>query len=435
VSIQLRILRPFVDAVVSDLQRRHQFAFERVGFIACRTGTIDGGSLLLPTRYDPVLDADYLPDDSVGARIGSNAIRRAMQEALENDVTILHVHFHGHNGNPSMSRVDEVESRKLIPAFFNVRPNRPHGALILSRDSAALWMWKGKEERPVSVDDISIVGNPMRLAGTKARIKTNPALIRQSFLGKDADPIFQTVRVAIIGLGGGGSHVVQQLVHLGIRHFLLFDPDVVEISNLNRLVGATLSDVENATKKVVVAERYIKSVNPNAIVERFDKKWQETGAAIRKADVVFGCVDTFLARQELESTTQRYFIPYIDIGMDVTKCERQYFMSGQVIISMPGQRCMKCLGFLTDEKLGKEAAQYGEAGEHPQVVWANGVLASAAVGKFVQLTTGWAGADTFCEYDSYDGNLGRIIAHPRLQYSDKRCSHHPLASAGDPEFA
>ena len=432
--MQLRILRPFVDAVVSDLVRRHQFAFERVGFIACRTGTIDGGNLLLPTRYEPVLDADYLPDDTVGARIGSSAIRRAMQHALETDVTILHVHLHGHNGRPTMSGVDEVESQKLIPAFFNVRPNRPHGALILSRDSAALWMWTGKEERPVSVDDISIVGNPMRFVRSEGRIKTNPALTRQSFLGKDADPIFQTVRVAIVGLGGGGSHVIQQLVHLGITHFLLFDPDVVEISNLNRLVGATLSDVQNATKKVVVAERYIKSVNPTAVVEQFDKKWQETGAPIRKADVVFGCVDTFLARQELESTTHRYFIPYLDIGMDVAKCEGQYFISGQVVLSMPGEPCMKCMGFLTDEKLGREAARYGEAGEHPQVVWANGALASAAVGKFVQFTTRWAKPDALCAYDSYDGNSGRIIAHPRLQYSDKHCSHHPLPSAGNPVF-
>jgi hypothetical protein len=53
---------------------------------------------------------------------------------------------------------------------------------------------------------------------------------------------------------------------------------------------------------------------------------------------------------------------------------------------------MKCLGFLTDQRLGKEAARYGEPGEHPQVAWANGAHASTAVGKFVQLATGWEGA-------------------------------------------
>ena len=433
-NIQLRVLRSFVDAVLSDLERRHEFAFERVGFISCRSGTTDRGSLLLPIKYDPVRDEDYLPDDSVGARIGSNAIRRAMQHVLENDVTILHVHFHGNNGRPGMSGVDERESQKLIPAFFNVRPGRPHGALILSRDSAALWMWEGKEGRACPVNDISIVGNPMRLVRSEARIKTNPALIRQSFLGRNAAATFQTVRAAVVGLGGGGSHVVQQLVHLGVTHFLLFDSDSVERSNLNRLVGATLADIENATKKVDVAGRYIKGVNPNAIVEKFDKTWQESGAGIRNADVVFGCIDSYRARQELETTARRYFIPYLDIGMDVTRCEGRHFISGQVILSMPGQTCMKCMGFLTDEKLAQETARYGEAGDHPQVVWANGVLASTAVGKFVQLTTDWAGPKSLCAYDSYDGNSGRIAAHPRLQYSDTLCSHHPVAAAGDPVF-
>jgi hypothetical protein len=434
VSTRLRILRSFFDEIVSDLQRRHEFAFERVGFIACRSGTVEGGTLLLPTGYDPVLDGDYLPDETVGARIGSNAIRRAMQHALENDVTMLHVHFHGNNGRPFMSGVDKRESQKLVPAFFNVRPGRPHGALILSRDSAALWLWEGKEQRACPVDDISIVGNPMRLVRSEAQIKNNPALIRQSFLGKNADPTFQTVRVAVVGLGGGGSHVVQQLVHLGVTHFLLLDPDTVERSNLNRLVGATFADIENSTKKVDVAERYIRGVNPKAIVEKFDKTWQDSGAAVRNADVIFGCVDSYGARQELESTARRYFIPYLDIGMDVTRCEGRHFISGQVILSMPGQRCMKCMGFLTDEKLAQEAAQYGEAGDHPQVVWANGVLASTVVGKFVQLATDWAGSKSLCVYDSYDGNSGRMAAHPRIQYSDKLCSHHPFEAAGDPLF-
>lgn len=433
-STRLRVLRPFFDEIITDLQRPHEFAFERVGFIACRSGDLDNGTLLLPTRYDPVFDVDYLPDETVGARIGSDAIRRAMQHALENDVTMLHVHFHGNSGKPFMSGVDQRESQKLIPAFFNVRPARPHGALILSRDSAALWLWDGKEQKVRLVDDISIVGDPMRLVRSETQFERNPTLIRQSFLGESSDPTFQTVRVAVVGLGGGGSHVVQQLVHLGVTHFLLFDPDRVERSNLNRLIGATFADIENATKKVEVAERYIKGANPNATVETFDKTWQESGRAIRSADVVFGCIDSYQARRELESTSRRYFVPYLDIGMDVTRCEGRHFISGQVIVSMPGQKCMKCMGFLTDERLAEEVAKYGEAGDHPQVVWANGVLASTVVGKFVQLMTDWAGPESPPAYDSYDGNSGLIAAHPRLQYSDKLCSHYPVAAAGDPIF-
>lgn len=60
-------------------------------------------------------------------------------------------------------------------------------------------------------------------------------LERQNFLGIDSDAILARTRVAIIGLGGGGSHVVQQLAHIGIGHFVIVDDDEISDSNLNRL--------------------------------------------------------------------------------------------------------------------------------------------------------------------------------------------------------
>ena len=62
---------------------------------------------------------------------------------------------------------------------------------------------------------------------------------RQSFLGPEAEQILADARVTIAGLGGGGSHIVQQLAHLGVGHFRLIDPQEIDASNLNRLVGAT----------------------------------------------------------------------------------------------------------------------------------------------------------------------------------------------------
>lgn len=83
---------------------------------------------------------------------------------------------------------------------------------------------------------------------------------RQSFLGSRSQSILNSCQVGMAGLGGGGSHVVQQLAHIGIGHFLLFDPDVVEDRNLNRFVGACESDVALATPKLEVAKRLIAGV-------------------------------------------------------------------------------------------------------------------------------------------------------------------------------
>ena len=48
-------------------------------------------------------------------------------------------------------------------------------------------------------------------------------------------------------------------------------------------------------------------------------KWQERPDLMDQCDVVFGCVDTFAGRRDLEAECRRYLIPYIDIGMDVHK--------------------------------------------------------------------------------------------------------------------
>src|SRR5713226_6131571 len=90
---------------------------------------------------------------------------------------------------------------------------------------------------------------------------------RQSFLGQDSNKTLENCIAAVIGLGGGGSHLVQQLAHLGLGNFLLVDPDRVEESNLNRLVGATAKDAAKRLRKTVVANRLIKGINPHARVE------------------------------------------------------------------------------------------------------------------------------------------------------------------------
>src|SRR5712671_2018083 len=116
---------------------------------------------------------------------------------------------------------------------------------------------------------------------------------RQSFLGAGSDVLLHEIRAAIIGLGGGGSHIVQQLAHLGVGHFFLCDDDTVESSNLNRLVGATYQDAVYGTSKTHVASRLIKSVNPSAVVEPLMEKWQVSERLLRSCDVVFGCVDSY----------------------------------------------------------------------------------------------------------------------------------------------
>ena len=75
---------------------------------------------------------------------------------------------------------------------------------------------------------------------------------RQSFLGLDAQRVFRSAKIGVIGLGGGGSHINQQLAHIGFQNAVLCDADKAEMSNLNLLVGATLQDVRKKRYKISI---------------------------------------------------------------------------------------------------------------------------------------------------------------------------------------
>lgn len=93
---------------------------------------------------------------------------------------------------------------------------------------------------------------------------------------------------------------------------------------------------------------------------------------------------------------------------------------------------MRCLGFLTDERIKRETELYGAAGPRPQVVWPNGVLASTAVGLGVDLMTDWAENMRGSVYLKYDGNRGTI--RPRMLQVLADCPHFSPDQVGDPVF-
>src|SRR6478609_9252827 len=98
---------------------------------------------------------------------------------------------------------------------------------------------------------------------------------RQGFLGEAGQQAIETVRVGVIGLGGGGSHTAPQFAHLGVQTFVLFDADFGDESNLNRTMTLVESDVAAGTLKVEAAKRRILEINPRANVETHQCRWQD----------------------------------------------------------------------------------------------------------------------------------------------------------------
>jgi len=260
---------------------------------------------------------------------------------------------------------------------------------------------------------------------------------RQSFLGPDSQRGLRATRVAIIGTCGGGSHVAQQLAHIGVGHIYLFDPDQVDETNCNRMLGLTRADIRAKRLKTHVIERLVKAINPDINVVPIPKRWQDESDPLIECDTIFGCVDSYIARDELERFARRFLIPYIDVGMDVHGSPGRHSISGQVILSLPGELCMRCLAFITDQRLAEEAKRYGQAGGRPQVVWPNGTLASIAVGKFMALVTPWHTRLCPPLYTEYDGNRMQAFPSAKLDVlAETVCWHYDASgSLGDVDWS
>lgn len=441
-EIIVRIPKEVYKIIQSDLCRPHDFALERVGFVSSSHKRLkDGSYIILIKDYHPVADKNYIEDPSVGARINSDAIREALQRTISEDVGVFHIHHHCFSETvPKFSYTDLSDNPEIVKSLSYANKNQAHGMIVTGRNGINVSILIPGEKEFISVTKIVVVGYPLQLSFPKVNFpdENDERYDRQSFLGENSQFFMENVRVGIVGLGGGGSHFVQQLAHLGFRKFVLFDPQRTDITNINRNVGTGIKNAEKEEYKIDIAVKVIRNVIPDADIIEVQDTWQNKPEKLQTCDIVFGGVDLFIGRSQLEAECRRYLIPLIDIGMDV---HDQYeneppSMSGQVILSMPGMPCFRCLGFITDENQKEEAAKYGDAGGKPQVVWANGTLASNAIGIGVDLITGWTGKKDRLIYTAFDGNRGELKDHIRHKFiRSNECIHYPIKDCGPAKFS
>lgn len=118
-------------------------------------------------------------------------------------------------------------------------------------------------------------------------------------------------KVAIFGIGGVGSYVVEGLARAGIQNFLLVDKDEVDVTNINRQIIATTKTV--GIPKVEVAKQRILDINPNANVETIQEFFLPESSEIidNSIDYIVDSVDTVTAKIELVMRANKLNIPII----------------------------------------------------------------------------------------------------------------------------
>ncbi len=130
-------------------------------------------------------------------------------------------------------------------------------------------------------------------------------------LGKEGIEKLKNSKIAIFGVGGVGSYVVEGLARTGVGKFIIVDNDVVSLTNINRQILATIDTIGNA--KVSEAKQRILRINPDAEVEIYQEFFMPDSKEILDSsiDYIVDCVDTVTAKIELVMRANKLNIPII----------------------------------------------------------------------------------------------------------------------------
>lgn len=165
--IEIRLPTDLYQHIVWDLQRPHEFALERVGFVFGKFAQLTAErALVLLCRYDTVADDDYIQDDNYAAAFSSEAIVKAMQVVRTKQSEpncIFHIHAHAHRGRPGFSRPDRRGLLPLIPGFLRSSEKGVHGLILLSADNGIAQVWKPGQPDVGETASIVVTGKFMRI--------------------------------------------------------------------------------------------------------------------------------------------------------------------------------------------------------------------------------------------------------------------------------
>lgn len=250
----------------------------------------------------------------------------------------------------------------------------------------------------------------------------------ERLFAKEGQAAIRATRVALVGAGGLGTHVAQQLALLGIGAISPVDHEELSKSNRNRYIGAWATDPIPGSLKADLVVRLVGLIDPTIAVMPVYSPFPSAPAldAVKTADYVFGCVDGDGPRFVLNEACIAYDKPLFDLASDVPE-PRCY--GGRVTAVMRKGGCLHCRGVLdandvrrylsSSEALANEDAEYGirravlgEAG--PSVVSINGVVASLAVTEFVVAVSGLREPARHLEYRGHLGTVSKRTDDPSM---------------------
>ena len=309
------------------------------------------------TRMTGLLNRIILPVEGDRQRHGNVSFNlqyfeRVLDVATAAGSGIAFLHSHVGPGWQGMSDDDVVAERRLSGPALSVT-NLPLVGLTVGTDgtwSARFWIHRSRGVVRHWCETVRVSGERLDVSYDDSQLP--PAGFAEMFRrtrtvwGPEHHAKIARLQIGIVGLGSVGMALAETLARSGIQSMSLIDFDEVQPHNLDRLQGASRSDIGRL--KVEVAADLVRrssTATDVTIKKAFRSVVEREGyAEALDCDVLFSCVDRPRARQILNHVAYAHLIPVIDGGIAVRFREGRFAgAEWQTQTVAPGRPCLQCL--------------------------------------------------------------------------------------------
>lgn len=399
------------DPVIHALEEKAALPVETGGvLLASRHRSDDGDSRLLARSMHWVPEAAYERRAAHEMLIASEGYTAALSSAERDRSIPLWVHTHP-GGRPMRSAKDERVDEQIADLFRLRSGSDDYGTVIVSPGFAGISLTgtiQSSDGPLESIDRFWMVGDRWRLreAFGNAPANADAAMFDRNVraFGEAVQQSIGMLKIGIVGCGGTGSAVAEQLVRLGSRHLILVDADVLGPSNVTRVYGSTPADV-GRPKTAVLAE-HLRRISPEVFCRTITgmSTSEPVARKLAASDLLFGCTDDNAGRLILSRLAAYYLLPVIDMGMLLSSDAGGELtgIHGRVTVVSPGSACLICRGRVDvaraaaemrtpEERRRLEDEGYAPAlgGTEPAVVAFTTMTAAVAVSELLERLIGY----------------------------------------------
>jgi molybdopterin/thiamine biosynthesis adenylyltransferase len=316
--IRLVLRREDADAIEAALDSSG--STEHGCFCLLRAG--DGTADVRLVALEPMMPPADAWDDQGADRLRPSArwISACVSRAVTERAGLLFVHSHPDVGHPiGLSWTDRSATLSLAATIGSVLEG-PFAAVAVHPEGWAGSLVVDGGLEPIA--RIHSIGRTLVSLSPVPGAAPDPSGMdaRQADALGRAHGQLRQLSVAVVGAGGLGSPIAEQLVRMGVRQVILVDRDRLDTpSNVRRIFGSTLADLHAAAPppKVDVVGRHLDTLMLGSRITRVDGDVRDasTRPALLDADVIICGTDTHGSRAALNDVAAEFFLPLIDVGV------------------------------------------------------------------------------------------------------------------------